>query len=284
MPGIINPDLLDASILYARFASAAYRDQTDASLTGPGKFQNELRMSPETGMGNKTDTQALLGTWGDDIVIAFRGTQAVADWISDANSLLVPNTNGVGKLHRGFKTAGDSVYVDVIKFIRSMQPKSTSRLYLCGHSLGGALALAMASRLTAGPHVLMVGPPGSQTKVTVAIPTIAGVFTYGAPRVGDDAFQKEYTAKLSAVTTNWAAGEDPVPQVPLFKDGYRHAVDKRFTLRQNAIGVASSDSLEDIHQRSLFGSLRELFGSSDVSKHSMENSYIPQLEAAKKNG
>ena len=31
MPGIINPDLLEASILYARFASAAYSDQTAKS-------------------------------------------------------------------------------------------------------------------------------------------------------------------------------------------------------------------------------------------------------------
>ena len=279
MPDIIKPELVNASLLYARFAAAAYSSNTDAKLQASTKFTNEKRMSPATGTGNKTDTEALLVIMGADAVIAFRGTLSPADWISDLNSKFVQNTHGAGNLHRGFKAAVDSVYDELISWIRGNG--ITGKLYVCGHSLGGALALLTARRLASGSHQVMVGPK-KQTPVTYQIPSIGGVFTYGAPRVGDDAYQTEYTDKLRAVTTNWAAAEDPVPTVPLFKDGYRHAVDKRFTLRKNAIGVASSDSVDDINQPSLFKSLFELFGKSDVSKHSMENSYIPQLEVNKK--
>lgn len=278
---IITPELLDQSILFARFASAAYLDTTAGAVPGLEKFKNEMRLN-EDNSANKTDTQALLGRWNNDVVIAFRGTEGkLSDWWTDLKGELVPNTGGVGRIHKGFKTAADSVQKHIVRFIKNVAVPE-SRLFICGHSLGGALALVTAGRLAAD----------------ASLPVIRGVFTYGSPRVGDTEYVTAYRATSVGPKTNmWIAAGDPVARVAPFSFNYRHAAEKQFTLDDGAIGITELDSLMAAQAEQaafakfpivqgaigVFSRLKNAFQSLDAAEHSINDSYLKQLLQAKKN-
>lgn len=259
------------SILFARFAEAAYFDGDVRLRPELEKALNEKRVN-EAG----TDTQVRLVRWNNDIVISFRGTSEPRDWWTDLKGKLIPNPSLPGSTHRGFTEAADSTYQTVTTYIRNHSIKET-RLFLCGHSLGGALALLTAARLTNAP----------------SLPWIAGVFTYGAPRVGDDRFATSYQASSAGpLTTMWVASGDPVPHVAPHSFGHRHAVRKQYTLKENAIGVTNLDTQIEIEkeEKSVFAGialagdlasrvkiLSGYLAGMNAARHSMTNSYLKQL-------
>lgn len=276
---IIDPQVLDWSILFARFVAAAYLDTTAQAFPGLEKLQNELRLSEENS-DNKTETQALLARWNNDIVIAFRGTEGkISDWWTDMQGTLVANNSGKGRVHKGFKSATDSVYRHLVRYIRNHAVPGT-RLFVCGHSLGGALALLTASRFSAEP----------------GLPVVRGVFTYGAPRVGDKEFVESYRAsEIGERTYMWVASADPVTRVAPFSFEYRHAVSRQLTLDHGAIGVTDLDSkiAIELEQEWLeqfpiihglfnaFNTFRNAFLFLDSAQHSATESYIKQLDVVR---
>ena len=281
--GIVSPDILNQSILFARFANAAYRDKDAKNESGLDLVRREFRINEENS-ANKTDTQAFVCTWKNDVVIAFRGTEnKLSDWWSDMNGALVPNTAGVGRIHKGFKAAGDSIYKYLVKRINEIRdckdgtPPAPSRLFVCGHSLGGALALTIAAR----------------SVVDSTLPKIAGVFTYGAPRVGDEEYANAYRqSELGKRTHMWVAQNDPVARVAPFSFDYRHAMQNQYTLSDGAIGMTSLDGLQanqDEQKRfpivqgaiGVFSRLKNAFQNLDAADHSISESYLKQLLMAK---
>lgn len=278
---IIKPELLDQSILFARFAAAAYLDTTAAAVPGLEKLKNELRLNEENS-ANKTDTQALLGRWNNDVVIAFRGTEGkLSDWWTDLKGELVPHPEGIGRIHKGFKTASESVHRHIVRFIKNVAVPET-RLYICGHSLGGAMALITAGRLAAD----------------ASLPPIRGVFTYGSPRVGDTDHVTAYrTLPVGPKTNMWIAAGDPVARVAPHSFHYRHAAEKQYTLKQGAIGITELDSLIAFQEEEalfakfpivqsavgVFSRLKSAFQNLDAAEHSINDSYLKQLLLAKQN-
>jgi hypothetical protein len=133
---IISAADLAQSLLFARLSAAAYLNKTVLNETGLKKLMNENRFSVES-----TDTQGVMGVWNNDLVIAFRGTEANASDCLATNAKVgfVNNPRGVGQMHSGFVKAAKSVYPLVKTFIRNHKDPD-SRIYLCGHSLGGAIA------------------------------------------------------------------------------------------------------------------------------------------------
>lgn len=277
---IITPAVLDQSILFARFAAAAYLDTSVLAVPGLEKLKNELRLN-EDNSDNKTETQAVLGRWNNDVVIAFRGTEdKLSDWWTDTRGALVPNSGGVGRIHQGFKSAADSVHSHIVRFIKNVAV-SKSRLFICGHSFGGALAVVTAGRLAAD----------------ASLPKIRGVFTYGAPRVGDTDYVTAYRQTSAGKSVNmWTAAGDPVARVAPYSFDYRHAAGKQFTLAKGAIGVTELDSLIAIQSEQdefarfpiiegaigLFSRLKNAFQNLNSAEHSMNDSYLKQLLEVKK--
>lgn len=157
-----------------------------------------------------TDTEAVVMSTDKVVVVVFRGsetgdlTSAIKDWIvSDARIRMIDMpTLGKGvKVHVGFWKALDSVHTSVTREIARQGGFKGKSVFLTGHSLGGALATLCAMRLS------------KEGKSGMA------VYTYGAPRVGNDKFQLSFPVNLQ----RYVYKNDLVPMVP--DDvllGYRH--------------------------------------------------------------
>lgn len=162
--------------------------------------ESTRRMGAEAKSGKdaampKVDTQAILVMKpGVMAVLAFRGSEPnVTDWVfTDANATFVPTEDGEGRIHEGFYEAFKAVRKDIERAIVDFEkiPKGMP-LYVTGHSLGGALANVAGVEL-------------EKTR------TLAAVYTFGSPRVGDDV----WAARMKVPVYRVANGRDIVPLIP----------------------------------------------------------------------
>lgn len=129
---------------------------------------------------DKNGTQAILISFKDSVVLAFRGTEAtsIKDIKSDARAVSTACDSG-GMIHSGFKDAFDDVRFDIEKRL-AKDDVVNKPLYITGHSLGGALAIVAAKKLE---H------PGG----------LAACYTYGSPRVGDEDWIEEIKTPIYRV-------------------------------------------------------------------------------------
>ncbi len=155
-----------------------------------------------------SSTQAYVATTPEWVIVAFRGTQVVkplpgerdhptwremwCDWKTNADARLVPWVHG-GAVHRGFKEALEQVWEDRadlsgLQSYLDDSGRAGRSVWFTGHSLGGALAILAAH----------------------AFGRAAGVYTFGAPRVGDRAFVESFLLPAYRVVN----ATDLVPRVP----------------------------------------------------------------------
>ncbi|HKG96145.1 MAG TPA: lipase family protein [Gemmatimonadaceae bacterium] len=142
------------------------------------------------------------------VIVAFRGTElpvagaagafphnlweVVADWLTDAQVALVAGAHGHA-VHAGFLAALQVVEEPLAARLQELRRAAPRRpVWFTGHSLGAALATLAAARF---------GPA-------------AGVYTYGSPRVGDDAFADGYE-RVAPRPVRFVHGSDLVTRVPL---------------------------------------------------------------------
>ncbi len=157
------------------------------------------------------DTQAYLFRTDTFMVLAFRGSQEPKDWLTNVTTQLCSFTlgkNGAttlssykGKVHTGFFLAWASIEDAVLTQISTWQSEVAQSaelppLYITGHSLGGALATMAAAAL-------------SDYGVDVA-----GVYTFGQPRVGDRTFVNQLNAHTRGKVLRFVNNNDIVPHVP----------------------------------------------------------------------
>lgn len=150
-----------------------------------------------------TGTDVLITRHDGATIVAFRGSSEIRDWLVNAQFGFW--SDKYGRVHRGFVFAWASV---AAKVIESVGPHDA--VYLTGHSLGGALALIAARDLVKN----------------LVYPT--AVVTFGAPRVGDAAWCRDYDAILGGRTDQFVAQGDPVPLVPPLLSGYRDCGHERY--------------------------------------------------------
>jgi hypothetical protein len=155
-----------------------------------------------------TATRVVVMSNDKAVVVSFRGTEPGSlgafrkTVTTDAKILLVavPWLPRGAKAHQGFVKALDTVYRPLANAIAKQGGFRTKKVFVTGHSLGGALAVLCAARLQ---------KDGRGTAV---------VHTFGAPRPGNQELQRAYRCP----TQRWVNFDDVVPQVPAEVLGYRH--------------------------------------------------------------
>jgi len=131
------------------------------------------------------------------VIVAFRGTVSIGNFLTDAEASLVRHGLFPGLVHYGFCRAAEAVYPAVRTLLSIFSRES--RIWVTGHSLGGAMASLVAQRLA------MDGYP------------IRAVYTFGSPRAGDRHFRDAYRLP----NYRFVNDNDLVPHLPL-RWCYRH--------------------------------------------------------------
>jgi pimeloyl-ACP methyl ester carboxylesterase len=163
------------------------------------------------------DTQVAVLSNSEIIIVVFRGTEGSQgsnkffDFLTSAgptNSYMMNAPGNWGpnvQVHKGFYKALDARYGEVRKWIKHVRSSNhPQKVFVTGHSLGGALATLCAYRLAKVDKV-----------------AVAGVYTFGAPRVGDLNFKYSYTPVLGNRTFRWVKNNDFGPKLP-YQGGPAH--------------------------------------------------------------
>lgn len=288
MSHVIDNSLLKQSLLFCRFAAAAYSNIDPRNTIGlnTGQLSCDTRL-PRADVENPTDTQALVCLWNteddqnkrekdknNDLVVAFRGTEMnLKDIATDASGRLVQSNFSTGKVHKGFLGAMNFIYPYIMKSIANLSSGSQCRIFVTGHSLGGALAMLFAGRFV--------------NEAQLKYGQLAGIFTYGAPRVGDREFVVAYRKSAAGNCTNqWVDKQDPVTHVAPVSMNYLHTMEKQLLVdsqgwvrRTNIDDEAgafeksanASESIEELIQK-----LRIVWRL-DGESHRLEGAYLDRI-------
>ena len=84
----------------------------------------------------RRETQCFVAYSSKAIVISFRGTTNIRDWMTNSDVVLVSPRPGFPKVHAGFLRALCVVWDDILETLEKVQ-KSAQTLWITGHSLGG---------------------------------------------------------------------------------------------------------------------------------------------------
>lgn len=193
------------------------------------EFDEQLRFSslpntvPKLLENKSTDTQVAIleNEATKNSYIVFRGSNADRDWLTNLDfaqwsavtdavlkekELDYPEAYGKSntgvKLHRGFIKAYLAIRSDIHTIV---QGSSATRWIITGHSLGGALAKLCAVDL----------------QYNFSDQTSTEVYTFGAPRIGNQAFAASYNRRVPK-TYRFVNGNDIVCALPRRWQRYRH--------------------------------------------------------------
>ncbi|KJZ72219.1 hypothetical protein HIM_08361 [Hirsutella minnesotensis 3608] len=139
------------------------------------------------------------------IIVTFRGTSSVWDYLTDVQSLPVPALdicNGC-QVHSGFWTSFLSIKIDMLNHVHALWKKYEYPIIVTGHSLGGAVATIAAGYLRKRKYR-------------------CHLYTYGSPRVGNKQFATFVSNQTEGTTARITSRFDPVTVVPSTLFGFRH--------------------------------------------------------------
>ncbi len=139
------------------------------------------------------DTSGFIAVDDELIILAFRGTESVVDWIRNLKirQIEVP----YGKVHSGFSEALDAVWTDSIEPALRAGAASGKRAWVTGHSLGGALAIMTCAR-------------------AIRWLQVAGIYTFGQPLVGNRVFADRFNRAFGSSSHRFVNHRDIVARIP----------------------------------------------------------------------
>lgn len=146
----------------------------------------------------------------NEIIFGFRGTNGAdfKNWATNLDSTMIPYPGVAGaRIHSGFYEAYSDIKSQVHEAFKVLVAENpTARIFLTGHSLGGALAVVAAIDLKE-----TFNPSNKMT-----------LYTYGQPRVGDDDLSDHIFSLFNENNYFRVVNyDDTVPHNPIYQ--FRHA-------------------------------------------------------------
>ena len=190
---------LDSLQLSLQLATLAYDDSDLIQRAFPGATffdssaaEEQATLSASAARAaSKEDVQFFACSVGGELIISFRGSSSLSDFLADADLVQDPVPAEV----MASAAAGERVHGGFLRQFLAAAPALLAVLAthsqalpvrVVGHSLGGALATLCALALKAG--ALSIG----------AQPRRVTCVTFGSPRVGNAAFVKAFEARVDA--------------------------------------------------------------------------------------
>ncbi len=195
--------LADASFLVYGTADFVEEAIFDSPLPSQG-FQVDW-------LGTRDDNRGMILHNNEALVVVFRGTRLQSHSLYDVLEIVLIDEDDLwtdsqflpsvcragGHVHRGFAEAYAEISDRLDAVVRTRRP--SQKLWLTGHSLGGALATLAAAHFE--------------------VAQVEGIYTYGSPRVGDTAFVSVLPPQSHY---RFVHRDDWVPTVPPELLGYVH--------------------------------------------------------------
>jgi triacylglycerol lipase len=205
------------ALLLASAAQAAYLDEpaalARAAALGLPNFQWIDLTEHFAGL------HAFAASCNEFAILVFRGTLDTKDWMDDLQATpvrfnwLFEGGPEVGDIHVGFGRALHDAWDDINAALEAVAPRPGGQVnlaslatvpqrtfWITGHSLGGALAVLAGAAFSMLPHNV--------------IRSIAGIYTFGQPRIGLLPFCGNYDQLLRLNTFRFVNKQDLVPRVP----------------------------------------------------------------------
>lgn len=168
------------AILLAAMIHQSYERFEQRRLILPEGYHLRLIIKALAGVEEpEAEVFGFLAESEDQIVVVFRGTRTFKDNESDQDLYQVPFpfVKNAGKTHRGFTCIYQSARNEVFRALSQLSPRK--KLFVAGHSLGGALAVLAAFDIA----------------VNTSFKTLR-TYTYGSPRVADPVFAAHYNRTI----------------------------------------------------------------------------------------
>ena len=153
---------------------------------------------------------------GRNIYICFEGSTDIKDWKTNFDKSLITNyhNNDIYRIHSGYYNRYISLSSNIYEYLKK---KNFEKVYICGHSLGAAMASICCFELVR--HNII-----NRKKIYC--------ITFGSPRIGDKNLSKLYN-NLNIKTYRIVLSGDPVPKLPL-DENYIHLTSSYY-LKNNKI-------------------------------------------------
>jgi triacylglycerol lipase len=139
------------------------------------------------------------GPLAGNAFILVRGTQYLADWLTNLNVLHSRSCGFNQPVHDGFNMAFKTMLPQIREFAKFIQSQNVHTVHCIGHSLGGALATLC----------------GEWVKSNMGVAPI--IYTFGSPRVGFEGFASSCVREIGANNIFRAYHKtDVVPCIPIW--------------------------------------------------------------------
>jgi len=231
----VSADVLNQLQFFSQYAAAAYclvnNNSSNTKIICPQgncarveaantntltEFENSI-LSDITGFVATDSTNKL-------IVISFRGSRSIRNWITNLAFAVVPTTvcsdcPGSAGFWNSWLEAQSNVLTAVTQ-ARAQFP--SYKIVATGHSLGGALASFAAAILR-------------KNGLTVDL------YTYGAPKIGLAGLSQYLTSTSNGQTFRVTHKADLVPKLPPAVMGYRHISPEYYVTSGNGVMPTMND-------------------------------------------
>jgi len=219
------------ALLLARASEAVYEDKETAEEWAIKNLEADTAEFMDV-----KNTQLLIAENKHNMYIVFRGTKGMNDWVG--NMRVNKTGKAYGKVHKGFFKAYSVVQEDVLRAISRARALG-KKLYLAGHSLGGALASVSAA----------------DAYHEIGAFDVAGIYTYGMPKTCDRACADYVNSVFSPYYFRFVNDKDIIPRVP---PGSQH-VGRLFHFDNdgNLMDTSGEEGLESLETNSAYAPLGE---------------------------
>jgi len=145
--------------------------------------------------GSDIDTQCFIMATDNDVVVVFRGSESKEDWFANFQASQDPGPLDGTRAHEGFQ---DALFPAVIALTRHFSDAEIKekRIWVTGHSLGGALCSLYAGMLIENGL------------------DIYGIYTFASPRPGNSKFERQLNKLVTGPHYRVVNDGDIVPHLP----------------------------------------------------------------------
>lgn len=194
--GIIPKKRYDANLaLCLAIACDLAYSQKDAIVSTVNRWGYDSVEFVDVRKGSDIDLQCFLMADANNIIVVFRGSDDLKDWFANFQAVREPGPLEKSKAHEGFQ---DALYPAVLRLTEVLNKFNVTdkKLWVTGHSLGGALASLYAGMLIENGY------------------DVYGIYTFASPRPGDGRFAEELNKRIEGPHYRVVNNGDIVPHVP----------------------------------------------------------------------